>query len=152
MGDVTNLTGTIRRATTGDLEAVLEIDRATPIGRERRELLTDRVNSGDVIVYEERGRALGYATMTSRRSSGEISWRCSPWSRRFVVTGGDRVSGSRRWVASLRPTGSSPRRINPMRPPMIALLRTTGWEYSGAHLTGSTSSAISELVYYRNSQ
>ena len=54
------LNGSLRLATPEDLDAVLALDRATPVGRERSEYLAARVHAGEVVIFERDGRLLGY--------------------------------------------------------------------------------------------
>lgn len=49
---------------------MLEIDRIAPVGHERVPLLTDRVLSGEVIVYEADSHISGYAVIRRRSFFG----------------------------------------------------------------------------------
>ncbi len=57
---VTGTKGAVRRATSGDLDALLEFDRIAPVGHERQQLLSARLQSGEVILFEDEGHLLGY--------------------------------------------------------------------------------------------
>ena len=60
---VTGIRGIVRRATSEDLDAVLEFVRIASVGHEHGPLLTARVRSGEVILFEFEGRVLGYAVI-----------------------------------------------------------------------------------------
>lgn len=60
----------LRRATLGDLDAVLALDRLTPVGHERSALLTSRVHSGEVLLVECDLRACAYAVVRPRSFFG----------------------------------------------------------------------------------
>jgi GNAT superfamily N-acetyltransferase len=131
-------------ATPSDLKAVLEIDRATPIGWGRRDLLTDRVNSGDVMIYEEGGRALGYATRRPRSFFGrdfvELLAVLEEFRRRGVATAllqeFVRNASTDRIFTSTNESNAS----------MLALLQRNGWQLSG-RLDG-IDAGDPELVFY----
>ena len=67
---MTEIDGSLRLATPENLDAVLELDRATPVGRERREFLTARVHAGEVVIFERRGDLLGYVVHRAKSFVG----------------------------------------------------------------------------------
>jgi hypothetical protein len=121
--------GTVRRASSGDLDAVLEFDRAAPIGHERGQLLTARVISGEVILSERAGILSGYAVIRPRSFFG----------RDFVELLAVARSERRTGIGSLLLTEaadiSSTARIftstNRSNIPMIRLLEKENWRFSG---------------------
>jgi len=116
-------------AIPGDLDAVLELDRAAPVGRERSALLTDRVQSGDVIIFEREGRVLGYSVLRDRAFFG----------RDFVELLAVGVGDRRRGVGSsllrraieLSTTEKIFTSTNRSNSPMVHLLEKAGWQFSG---------------------
>ena len=106
---MTGISGIVRRATSMDLQAVLELDRIAPVGHERGELLTTRVQSGEVILLEHEGRVSGYAVIRSHSFFG----------RDFVellanaVTALAAIYSSKPSLCPLA-VGSSPRPIDPI--------------------------------------
>jgi hypothetical protein len=66
---------------------LLEFDRVVPIGRERDSLLTARVTSGEVILFEHDGLMSGYAVIRSQTFCG----------RDFVELLAVATSGRRYW-------------------------------------------------------
>ena len=145
--EVTGNRGTVRRATSEDLDAVLELDRIAPIGHERGPLLTARVQSGEVILFEHEGRVSGYAVIRSHSFFG-----CD-FVELLAVTSSER----RRGVGSLllqQAVGlSSTIRIftstNRSNTRMIGLLEKESWQFSG-QLEG-IDEGDPELVYYKDS-
>ena len=139
--------GAVRRATSGDLDAVLELDRVAPVGRERAPLLAARVQSGEVILFENQGRVLGYAVLRPHSFFG----------RDFVELLAVAASERRHGIAGLllrQAVGlSSTVRIftstNRSNSPMIGLLTKEGWQFSG-ELEG-IDEGDPELVYYKDS-
>ena len=144
---VTATRGTVRRATSEDLDAVLELDRIAPVGHERAPLLAARVQSGEVILFENEGRVSGYAVLRPH----------SFFERDFVELLAVAASERRHGIASLllrQVVGlSSTIRIftstNRSNTPMIGLLETEGWQFSG-ELEG-IDEGDPELVYYKDS-
>ena len=143
---VTATRGTVRRATSGDLDAVLELDRVSPVGRERAPLLAARVRSGEVILFENQGHVLGYAVLRPHSFFG----------RDFVELLAVAASERRHGIAGLllrQAVGlSSTVRIftstNRSNSPMIGLLTKEGWQFSG-ELEG-IDEGDPELVYYKD--
>lgn len=141
---MTDIEGTTRRASSKDLDAVLEVERAAPVGRERSALLTARVQSGEVILFEHEARVLGYAVLRDHAFFG----------RDFVELLAVVSSDRRRGVASLLLQRalemSSTQRIftstNESNAPMIDLLEKAGWHFSG--LLEGIDEGDPELVYF----
>jgi len=138
----------LREATPEDLNAVLELDRATPVGRERSEYLTARVHAGEVVIFERNGRALGYVVHRAKTFFG----------RDFVDLLTVDVTSRRRGVASAllesAVHSSSTDRIftstNRSNAAMVELLEKAGWRFSG-ELEG-IDDGDPELVFYRDAQ
>jgi GNAT superfamily N-acetyltransferase len=137
----------VRRATSEDLDAVLELDRIAPVGHERGPLLTARVQAGEVILFEHEGRVSGYAVIRSHSFFG----------RDFVELLAVAASERRHGVGSLllqQAVGlSSTKRIftstNRSNTQMIGMLEKEGWQFSG-QLEG-IDEGDPELVYYKDS-
>ena len=144
---VTATRDTVRRATSEDLDAVLELDRIAPVGHERAPLLAARVRSGEVILFENQGRVSGYAVLRPHSFFG----------RDFVELLAVAASERRHGIASLllrQVVGlSSTIRIftstNRSNTPMIGVLEKEGWQFSG-ELEG-IDEGDPELVYYKDS-
>jgi ribosomal protein S18 acetylase RimI-like enzyme len=138
--------GSLRPATPQHLDALLELDRATPVGRERSEYLTARVDAGEVTVLERDGQLLGYVVHRSRSFFG----------RDFVDLLAVDVTVRRQGVASallesaVRSSATS--RIftstNRSNAPMARLLEKSEWRFSG-ELEG-IDEGDPELVFYRD--
>jgi GNAT superfamily N-acetyltransferase len=143
---MTSVRGTVRRATSADLDAVLDFDRIAPVGHERGPLLTARVLSGEVILYEHDARVSGYAVIRSHSFFG----------RDFVELLAVATSERRRGVGSLllkEAVGlSSTTRIftstNRSNIQMIGLLEKEDWQFSG-QLEG-IDEGDPEKVYYKD--
>jgi ribosomal protein S18 acetylase RimI-like enzyme len=141
-----DLNGSLRQATPEDLDAVLALDRATPVGRERGEFLTARVHAGEVVVFEREGRPLGYVVHRTKSFFG----------RDFVDLLAVAVEDRRQGVASAllesAVRSSSTSRIftstNRSNAPMTELLEKAGWGFSG-ELDG-IDDGDPELVFYRD--
>jgi GNAT superfamily N-acetyltransferase len=126
---------------------VLEFDRIAPVGHERGLLLTVRVRSGEVILFEYEGRVSGYAVIRSDSFFG-----CD-----FVELLAVAASEHRLGIGSLllqQAVGlSSTTRIftstNRSNTRMISLLGKEGWQFSG-QLEG-IDEGDPELVYYKDS-
>lgn len=144
---VTGIGGGLRRANLDDLDRVLGLDHIAPIVHERSELLTSRVHSREVIVFEEHDRLLGFAVVKARAFFG----------RDFVELLTVVVDNRRRGVGTVlleeAVRESSTDRIftstNRSNDEMIGLLNKTGWQFSG-QLEG-VDEGDPELVYYKDS-
>ena len=138
--------GSLRLATPEDLDAVLELDRATPVGRERSEYLTARVHAGEVTVFDRDGHLLGYVVHRSTSFFG----------RDFVDLLAVAVTSRRQGIASALLEGavhsSSTSRIftstNRSNAGMTELLAKAGWGFSG-ELEG-IDDGDPELVFFRD--
>ena len=141
---MTDIEGTVRRASSSDLDAVLECDRAAPVGREHGALLTARVETGEVFLFERAGAVRGYAVVRERAFFG----------RDFVellsVATGDRRSGVGSSLLQRTVESASTPRIftstNESNRPMVRLLEKAGWRLSGV-LEG-IDQGDPELVYF----
>jgi hypothetical protein len=143
---VTGIEGSSRRADPSDLEAVLALDRASPVGRERAALLTSRVQAGEVILFEKEDQLLGFAVVRKRSFFG----------RDFVELLTVTESSRRRGVGSLLleevVRRSSSVRIftstNRSNSEMIGLLERTSWQFSG-QLQG-IDEGDPELIFFKD--
>jgi GNAT superfamily N-acetyltransferase len=144
---VTGIRGIVRRATSEDLHAVLELDRIAPVGHERGPLLTARVQSGEVILFEHEGRVSGYAVVRPQSFFG-----CD-FVELLAVAAGDRRHGVGGLLLQQAVGLSSTKRIftstNRSNAQMIGLLEKEGWQFSG-QLEG-IDEGDPELVYYKDS-
>jgi GNAT superfamily N-acetyltransferase len=143
---MTGTAGTVRHATSQDLLSLLEIDRNSPVGHEREELLTARVRSKEVIVFESGDRILGYAVLRPSSFFGR------DFVELLVVTEIHRRHGigslllkAAVSLASTERTFTSTNRSNSA---MIGLLQKAGWHSSG-QLYG-IDQGDPELVYYKD--
>lgn len=141
---VTDIERTVRRANTEDLHAVLELERAAPVGREHRALLTARLQSGEVILIEQAREVLGYAVLHDRAFFGH------DFVELLAVSTGDRRSGVGSLLLQRAVEMASTQRVftstNQSNTPMICLLDKAGWRFSGA-LEG-IDEGDPELVYF----
>jgi GNAT superfamily N-acetyltransferase len=132
------------RATSEDLDAVLNLDCSAPVGRERGNYLTARIESGEVFISEQGGRLLGYVVLRTKHFFG----------RDFVdlmaVAVNERRHGVGRSLLEGVVNSSSSNRVftstNQSNSPMIELLEKAGWRFSG-ELIG-IDEGDPELVYY----
>ena len=140
--------GLARRAGENDLAQILELDRVNPVGHARIELLTDRVHSGEVIVYELRDQLAGFVVARRRAFFG----------RDFVellsVSSGARRRGIGGAFLNEAVAQSSSDRIftstNESNAAMRALLAEAGWQFSG-HLEG-IDEGDPELVFFADAR
>ena len=145
-GEVANVNGTVRRATSEDVNAVVELDRAAPVGRERSTLLTARVESGEVIIFERDGRVLGYAVIRARSFFGRdfIELLCVSFSSRRSGVG----SALLRRAVGMSSTERIFTSTNKSNAPMTGFLEKIGWRFSG-ELEG-IDDGDPEMVYYQD--
>jgi ribosomal protein S18 acetylase RimI-like enzyme len=144
--DMKEFDGSARQATLEDLDAVLELDRATPVGRVRSDYITSRVHAGEVAILERGGRLVGYVVHRAKSFFG----------RDFVDLLAVAVDSRRQGVASslLESSvhSSSTNRIftstNRSNTAMSELLQKAGWTFSG-ELDG-IDEGDPELVFYRD--
>lgn len=142
-----DMPGIVRRATSEDLEAVLEFDSKTSVGHERKSLRSARVQFGEVTIFEQEGRVLGYAVLKPHSFFG-----CD-FAELLVVAADHRRQGIGSLLLQQSVDLSSTKRIftstNRSNLPMIALLEKRGWEFSG-QLEG-IDDGDPELIYYQDS-
>jgi GNAT superfamily N-acetyltransferase len=142
------MNGLARRAGDSDLAHILELDRVDPVGHPRIELLTDRVHSGEVIVFEGGHQLLGFVVARRRAFFG----------RDFVellsVSSGARRQGIGGTLLNEAVGQSSSDRIftstNESNAAMRALLAKEGWHMSG-HLEG-IDEGDPEMVYFMDAR
>ena len=130
-----------------DLQAVLELDRIAPVGHERGELLTTRVQSGEVILLEHEGRVSGYAVIRSHSFFGR------DFVELLAVAASERRHGVGSHLLQQAVALSSSSRIftstNRSNIQMVGMLEKEGWKFSG-QLEG-IDEGDPELVYYKDS-
>jgi ribosomal protein S18 acetylase RimI-like enzyme len=126
---VTEIDGTVRRATTEDLEALLELDRTTPVGRSRGEYLTARVHANEVIVFERNALVVGYLVRRARSFIGRdfVDLMAVAIDVRRQGVGSALLDDAVRSSSSDRIFTSTNRSNSPMR----KLLELSGWHFSG---------------------
>lgn len=144
---MTAIEGTLRRATSYDLEAVVALDRASPVGTERSELLVSRVRMSEVILFERDKRVVGYVVHRPHAFFGRdfvelitVETEC----RRMGI-----ASLLLRYAVELSSTQRIFTSTNRSNYPMIRLLGKAGWQYSG-QLDG-IDDGDPEVVYYKDS-
>jgi ribosomal protein S18 acetylase RimI-like enzyme len=126
---MTEPTGQVRRATPGDLDAVLILDQLNPVGHERSELLSARVRSGECLLHERDGQLVGYLIMKSRGFFGR------DFIELLVVATKERRTGVASRLLHEALSQSSTRQTftstNESNEAMIGLLREHNWTFSG---------------------
>lgn len=145
---VTEISGSVRRAAPQDLDQVLELDRTAPVGHERAELLTSRVHSGEVIVFEKEDRLLGFAVVKAHSFFGR------DFLELMTVVGRHRRQGIGTVLLHEAVTQSSTDRIfsstNRSNTQMLNLLEKVGWHLSG-QLEGFDE-GDPEFVFYKDAR
>ena len=119
----------VRFATLDDLEAVLALDRRSPVGHTREALLTTRAQAGEILIAELDERVVGYLVLHARAFFG----------RDFVdlLVVDSTIQRQGIGIALLREAvaHSSTSRIftstNESNAPMRTLLEGEGWKFSG---------------------
>jgi ribosomal protein S18 acetylase RimI-like enzyme len=143
-GAVTIIKGAVRRATSKDLDAVLELERTSPIGHDRAALLTARIQSGEVVVFEREGRVLGYLVIRSHAFFGR------DFVELLAVAPEDRRSGVGIFLLRRAVDASTTQRVftstNRSNVQMIGLLEKAAWQFSG--LLEGIDEGDPELVYF----
>ena len=143
---VSDIERTVRRATSGDLGALLELDRTAPVGREHPELLTARVRSSEVLLIDRAGQVLGYAVHRDRAFFGR------DFVELLVVASGERRSGLGSLLLRRTVELASTQRIftstNLSNTPMIGLLEKADWRFSG--LLEGIDDGDPEIVYFKD--
>lgn len=136
-----------RRATSKDFDTVVSLDRESFVGQDRGPLLAARLQSGEVILLERDGRALGYAVVRAHSFFGHDFLEI------LVVARDERRCGAGGFLLNSAVSLSSTERIftstNRSNSPMTALLDKQGWRLSG-QLEG-IDEEDPELVYYQDS-
>ena len=146
--DVNEENGLVRRARVNDLDRILELDRVEPVGHARQELLTDRVHSGEVIVFGHEDQLSGFVVARRRAFFG----------RDFVellsVSNNARRHGIGSALLNAAVAQSSSARIftstNESNTGMRALLAKAGWQLSG-RLEG-IDEGDPEMVYFTDAR
>jgi GNAT superfamily N-acetyltransferase len=127
---------------------VLTLDAVSPVGHPRGPLLTMRVQSGEVIIYEYLGRLSGYAVVRSRSFFGRDFVELlavAPHERRHGI-GSLLLQRAVDWSSTDRIFTST----NQSNVAMIGLLEKEDWHFSG-QLEG-IDEGDPEIVFYKNSQ
>ena len=143
---VTSPKGKVRRATRADLEAVIALDSISPLGHSRAELLTTRVESGEVLIFESDARLTGFVVVRARSFFG------LDFVELLSVAPDDRRRGVGSFLLDEALSQSSTDRVftstNQSNTPMIGLLEDATWLFSG-QLEG-IDEGDPEFVYYKN--
>jgi ribosomal protein S18 acetylase RimI-like enzyme len=136
----------VRRATRADLEAMLALDLRSPVDHSHAELLTTRVKSGEVLIFDNDGQLLGFAIVAARSFFG------FDFVEMLIVADGVRRIGVGSSLLSEAAAQSSTDRVfistNQSNRPMIALLENATWLLSG-ELEG-IDEGDPELIYYKD--
>jgi ribosomal protein S18 acetylase RimI-like enzyme len=142
---MTGIQGIVRRASPEDLDHVLQLDLIAPVGHERAALLTSRVQSGEVIVFED-NEPLGFAVVRKRSFFGR------DFLELLTVAESTRRQGVGSQLLNAAVAQSTTDRIftstNQSNTGMIGLLEKTGWQLSG-QLEG-IDEGDPELIYFRD--
>ena len=145
---MTGIQGIARRAKPSDLDAVLELDRVSPIGHKRTSLLTARVHSGEVLLFENEDQLLGFAVVRKRSFFGR------DFVELLTVSVSKRRQGIGGYLLQEVVTQSSSDRIftstNQSNAEMIGLLENSGWHFSG-QLEG-IDKGDPELVFFKDAR
>lgn len=145
---MTGIPGIARRAKPTDLDAVLELDRMSPIGHERTALLTARVHSGEVLLFENEDQLFGFAVVKERSFFGR------DFVELLTVTVSKRRQGIGDYLLQEAVTQSSSDRIftstNQSNAEMIGLLEYAGWHFSG-QLEG-IDEGDPEMVFFKDAR
>ncbi len=138
--------GITRRANSTDLDRVLELDRVAPVGHERATLLTARVQSGEVIVFESEDQLWGFVVVKEHSFFGR------DFVELLTVSDGKRRRGIGSDLLDDAVTQSSTDRVftstNQTNSAMIGLLEKAGWKISG-RLEG-IDEGDPELVFFKD--
>lgn len=136
----------MRRATRSDLDAVLALDLNSSVVHSHAELLTARIESGEVLIFERDAQLLGFAITTARSFFG------FDFVELLSVDAEARRTGVGSSLLSEASSHSSTNRIfistNQSNRPMIALLKNAAWHFSGK-LEG-IDEGDPELIYYKD--
>jgi ribosomal protein S18 acetylase RimI-like enzyme len=145
---VTGTQGIARQAKPTDLDAVLELDHRSPIGHNRTALLTARVDSGEVLLFESEDQLLGFAVVRKRSFFGR------DFVELLTVSVSKRRQGVGGYLLQEAVTQSSSDRVftstNQSNSEMIGLLEYAGWNFSG-QLEG-IDEGDPELVFFKDAR
>lgn len=140
--------GTVRRAIPTDLDSLLELDRFAPLGHERTASLTSRVQSGEVILFENEDRLLGFAVVRKHSFFGR------DFVELLTVTGSNRRQGVGSHLLQEAVTQTSSDRIftstNQSNREMIGLLEKASWQFSWK--LGGIDLGDPELVFFKDAR
>jgi ribosomal protein S18 acetylase RimI-like enzyme len=138
---------TLREATIDDLDAVLGLDRLSPVAHPRVAFLTRRVQSRECHVFEREGVVVGYITLRSKTFIGRDFvdlLAVSPDAQRQGI-----ATALLHYVLAISSTPQTFTSTNKSNLAMIRLLEKDGWSFSG-RLEG-IDEGDPEFVYYTNS-
>lgn len=135
-----------RRAKLSDLEKLLSIERGAPVDREWTEQLSERVHSGEVIVFENGDQVVGFVVVRRK------TFFANDFVELMIVSDGHRRQGIGSALLNEAVTHSSSDRVftstNQSNAAMIAMVAKTGWHLSG-QLEG-IDEADPELIFYKD--
>lgn len=136
--------GALRRAGAADLDAVLDIDSVSPIGRQRSALLRHRVETGECLLFEDGGVAKGYVIVRPRSFFGRdfVELIAVAPDHRHTGVGAALLRGAVRRALTPEVFTST----NESNESMRNLLDREGWRYSG-RLEGLDENDA-EVVYF----
>lgn len=130
VGPVPGRGGVVRRAAGDDLEAVLDVDASSPIGRQQAALLILRVETGECLVYDDNGVIKGYTTVRARHFFGRDFLELLAVSPDFRHTGIGRALVRGAVDLALTPMVFSS--VDHENGSMRALLEGEGWSVKGS--------------------
>jgi len=123
------VTWTVRFATLDDLDAILALDRLSPVGHTREPLLTARAQAREILIAVLNERVVGYLVLHARAFFGR------DFVDLLVVDPRYRRQGIGDELLRQAVKDSSTNRIftstNESNTPMVKLLERGGWEFSG---------------------
>jgi GNAT superfamily N-acetyltransferase len=137
--------GTVRRAGAAEIDAVIEVDSLSPVGRQRSALLTHRVETGDCLVFDEDGVVKGYVTVRPRSFFGRDFIELIAVSPDYRHTGVG--AALLRGAVRLALTNDVFTSTNESNTTMRNLLEREGWRFSG-RLEGLDESDA-EMVFFK---
>ena len=124
-----DMTWTVRFATLDDVDAVLALDRLSPVGHTRELLLTARAQTGEILIAVLNERVVGYIVLHARAFFGR------DFVDLLVIDPRYRRQGIGNELLHQAIEHSSTNRIftstNESNTPMVELLNRDGWEFSG---------------------
>lgn len=136
--------GVVRRAGVAEIDAVLDVDALSPIGRQRSAILTHRVETGDCLVFDDDGVIKGYVTVRPRSFFGRdfIEFIAVAPDHRHTGVGAALLRGAVRLALTSDVFTST----NESNASMRNLLERESWHFSG-RLEG-LDDGDAELVFY----